>query len=140
MRIGVPLFGSDVAPRFCAADRLLLVETDGATVLSESEVSLGDGHIPRRLAEVRALGVERLLCGGFNRRFLPLAAALGVRVRWGLTGDARAAIRDCLAGTPGGTDPPPEACLGPGPWRGRRAGRGGGWGRGFGPRPGPGPR
>ena len=119
MRIGVPLFGRDVAPRFCAADRLLLVEVREGRAVSETEVALADEDIPRRLLRLRALEVDRLLCGGFSRRFVPLAETLGIGLVWGLVGDAREAARAFLAGTgnggPGrGPDGPP------GPWCRRR--------------------
>ena len=41
-----------------------------------------------RLGLLARQDVSVLICAGFNRRFLPLAENLGIRVEWGLTGRA----------------------------------------------------
>jgi len=100
MRLAVPLLGTDVAPRFCSAARVLIVEHDGGVERSRERVALPPGGIPARLVTLTHLGVSVLLCGGFNRAFRPMAERLGLRVEWRLVGPADAAIAAFLSGSP----------------------------------------
>lgn len=88
--IALPLFNDDLAPRFCYADHVLVVEADEGSVLTTQSIPMGTASGPERLDALSALGVTELLCGGFNRQFLPRAAAVGIRVHWGLAGNAMA--------------------------------------------------
>jgi len=88
MIVGVPLFGENVAPRFCSASEALLIELSGDCDRRVTRVPLVGCDCKRRLNALRGLGVDVLLCGGFNRRFLPLATGLELEVYWGLEGDA----------------------------------------------------
>lgn len=123
-RIAVPLFEGDVAPRFCFADRLRIVDVEDGTEIARREESMGETWFPGRLARLHDLRVSVLLCAGFNRDFLGQAQELGVRVVSGLVGDADAVLRAWLSGRP-------ETVRGPG-GRGRRCRAGGGGRRGRG--------
>ena len=118
MRIAVALCEEDVAPRFCSADRILVAEIEDGSVIHRQIVSVGRFDFSYRLSHLAKLGVDRLLCGGFNRRFLPMAEALGIQVTWGLWGNAESAL-DLVAS---GSTPPAIGRRG----RGRGRGRGGG--------------
>jgi predicted Fe-Mo cluster-binding NifX family protein len=111
MIIAVPLFGREVAPRFAFADRFLIAEIEDRSPGLEREEAF-TGSCPDRLLALSRAGVEVLLCGGFNRRFVPLAVSVGIRVVYGLGGDARELVA-AYTRNPG---PPPETfdC---GPWR-----------------------
>ncbi len=98
MRFAVPLFGDQVAPRFCSADELLVVDVEGGRENARSVQRLAGMDLPGRIAALARMGVERLYCGGFNARFLPLAEGLGLRVCWGLVGQAEEAVQDVLSG------------------------------------------
>lgn len=87
-KLALPLFNDDLAPRFCYADHVLLVEVGEGVVISARAVPMGRGGGSERLGYLSTLGVTELLCGGFNRQFLPRAAAVGIRVHWGLAGSA----------------------------------------------------
>ncbi len=91
-RLAIPLYGENVAPRFCVADDVLVVELDDGTVASTRDLSLAGTPWAERLHSLSAQGVTVLLCGGFNRRFVPLANNLGIQVIWGLAGRADALI------------------------------------------------
>ena len=90
--LGVPLHGDDVAPRFCSADRFMIAELDGERVHRLRRLSIPEEAWSERLARLSAAGVRVLLCGGFNRSFLPLAESLGIRVIFGLAGEAERLI------------------------------------------------
>ncbi len=87
-KLALPLFNDDLAPRFCYADHVLVVEVCDGAVASARAVPMGRGGGSERLGYLSTLGVTELLCGGFDRRFLPRATAVGIRVRWGLAGNA----------------------------------------------------
>jgi predicted Fe-Mo cluster-binding NifX family protein len=90
--LGVPLHGSDVAPRFCSADQFLIAELDGDRISRVRRLEIPDESWSKRLKLLSIAGVNVLLCGGFNRSFLPVAEGLGIRVITGLTGEAEQLI------------------------------------------------
>jgi len=90
--LGVPLHGDDVAPRFCSADQFIIAELDGDRVRRLRRLSIPEEEWPGRLERLSAAGVRVLLCGGFNRSFLPLAERFGIRVIFGLAGQAERLI------------------------------------------------
>ena len=131
MKVIVPLFGTRVAPRFGFADQLLLAEISNGRVDRTTVITMVAAGWHDRLTGLRDLGVELILCGGFNRRFEPLAHNLGISIIAGLAGDASELVetytrgeelpiaRGCRWGNPG--------CFGHGR-KGRGRGKGGGKG------------
>ena len=92
MRVAVPLFGQDVAPRFGFANTFLVAEIEDSRVLGTKLVSIETGSWANRLSNLESLGIKVLLCGGFNRAFTPLAEDLGIDIHAGLTGDAHQVV------------------------------------------------
>ena len=90
--MGVPLHGADVAPRFCSADQFMIAELDGDQVRRVRRLTIPEEEWSERLKLLSAAGVRVLLCGGFNRSFLPVAESLGIRVIAGLAGEAERLI------------------------------------------------
>ena len=90
--LAVPLHGNDVAPRFCSADRFMIAELDGGRAHRICRLTILNETWSKRLDHLSAAGVKVLLCGGFNRSFLPHAEALGIRVISGLAGEAEQLI------------------------------------------------
>ncbi len=103
--VGIPLFGTEVSPRFCFADTILVVEVGQGREQRRFITSLGDPWLPKRVADLATLGVRTLLCGAFNRAYLPTANRLGIQVITGISGEAEAALAAFLAGQilPGST-------------------------------------
>lgn len=121
MRVAIPLHGEEVSPRFCATDRFLVVDVEDGLAAARQVLPV-TGTFDERLHHLAGRGVTDLLCGGFNRHFLPLAWSLGLRVTWGLWGDAEQVLADWQQGRL----PPPIQTFsrrGRGPGCGRR-GRG----------------
>jgi predicted Fe-Mo cluster-binding NifX family protein len=90
--LGVPLHGADVAPRFCSADQFMIAELDGDQICHVRRLTIPEEAWSVRLKLLSAAGVRVLLCGGFNRSFLPVAESLGIRVIAGLAGEAERLI------------------------------------------------
>jgi hypothetical protein len=96
--IGIPLFGTEVSPRFCFADTILVVEVDRGREIRRFITSLGEPWLPRRVADLATLGVRTLLCGAFNRAYLPTANRLGIQVITGVSGESESALASFLRG------------------------------------------
>ncbi|MFH1462816.1 MAG: hypothetical protein ABIO70_00310 [Pseudomonadota bacterium] len=126
MLLALPLFGRDLAPRFCAAGSILLVRVTDHRAERSRELDVSGLPIERRLQALGDLRVDHLICCGFNRRFLFLAHSLGIRVTWGQSGPAEQVVADLIAGRL-----PPPVPPGPGQGCGMGFGRGGGPGRGW---------
>jgi len=90
--LGVPLHGDDVAPRFCSADQFMVAELERNRVRRVRRLSIPEEGCSERLKLLSTAGVRVLLCGGFNRSFLPLAESFGIRVIFGLAGEAERLI------------------------------------------------
>ncbi len=112
MRVAIPLFDKDVAPRFGFADTYLIATVDAGRVLSAEQIQSHGAEWPNRMEQLKELGVNVLLCGGFNRKFLPLAEDLGIRVFAGLAGDAHR----CAEAFARGEKMPKIFCNGFGNW------------------------
>ena len=89
MLVAIPMFGKDVSPRFGFAEEFLVADISDGNVTRERRIVVNGAGCHRRLSKLRGLGVELLLCGGFNRRFEPLAQTMGIEVVTGLAGDVK---------------------------------------------------
>jgi predicted Fe-Mo cluster-binding NifX family protein len=86
MMIAVPLFETEVAPRFCFAREILVVSVEAGEVVSRERVFAEPMTWPERIRLLERMGVELILAGGFNRCQIPMASAHGIRVVCGLRG------------------------------------------------------
>jgi predicted Fe-Mo cluster-binding NifX family protein len=91
--VAVPLFGDQVAPRFCFATEILVAEVEGGEVRSRQRVTVDGLDWPQRIRLLNRLGVRLVLASGFNRQVLPMARAHGIEIIWGLTGSAEDLLR-----------------------------------------------
>jgi hypothetical protein len=90
--VAIALFGEEVSPRFCFAEQVLVVSFVNGHEVWRNVFSLGEPWLPRRLSQLSAMGVRTLLCGAFNRAYLPNAERLGIRVVTGISGRAEDAV------------------------------------------------
>lgn len=97
-RIAIPVFGDEVAPRFCFAATLMFVDIGEGVVEQQERLDVRELGWAERLELIAARGSNIVVCGGFNRRFLPFATALGISVRWGHCGQVEALITELLDG------------------------------------------
>ena len=79
MHAAIATFGNEVSPRFCCAREALLVEVVDGREVDRSTLVLGESCNPDRLRILEGRGVTVLLCGGFDRRYLPEAERAGIR-------------------------------------------------------------
>ena len=90
--LAVAIHGNDVAPRFCSADQFAIAKLDGGRAHRICRLTIQDETGPKRLECLSVAGAHVLLCGSFNRSFLPHAETLGIRVISGLAGEAERLI------------------------------------------------
>lgn len=90
--IAIALFGDEVSPRFCFAEKALVISYVRGREVWRHVVSLGEPWLPCRISQLAAMGVRTLLCGAFNRAYLPSAEHLGIHVVTGLSGNAEDAV------------------------------------------------
>jgi predicted Fe-Mo cluster-binding NifX family protein len=110
MRVALPLFGTEVAPRFAHASELLVVEIEGGQEVSRQVLSMRALDWHQRVQLLSRLGVSVVLAGGFNRCLWPVARASGLRVYWGQCGEAGAVLAAFVRGElqdPAQPEPPP---------------------------------
>jgi len=99
VNIAAPLFEMEVAPRFGFADRVLVGQARDGAVVEWSIVAMApESTLLERLALLRQHGVVVLICGGFPRRFEPLALEMGIRVIAGAISGAKEAIETIAQG------------------------------------------
>ena len=98
MRVAIPIFGDEISPRFCFAEHVLLLDLEGRHEVARQVLPLGQSCNPDRLRLLQSRGVTLLVCGGFDRNFLPTAYSLGIHVVWGVTGALEDAVRDVVTG------------------------------------------
>lgn len=97
MLVAIATFGAEVSPRFCFAREVLVADLD-ADGDGGAPVPLGPPGYPGRLRILADRGVGLLICGGFQRSFLPVAEGAGIHVVWGIAGPVAAALADARAG------------------------------------------
>ncbi len=66
MKIAIPLFGTRVSPNFDHAQTALLVNIEGGSVRTTSELSLGPFEPLTRAAQIKSVGVDLVICGGVS--------------------------------------------------------------------------
>jgi len=98
MRAAIPIFGEEISPRFCFAEHVLLLDVEHRHEAGRKVLTLGQRCNPDRLRLLAERGVTVLVCGGFDRDFLPVAGELGLHVVWGVTGALEDAVRDVVSG------------------------------------------
>ena len=120
MRIALAVWNGRVSPVFDYSQRLLLVEVEGGRKLNEREEALLHRSPPRRMAQLRQLQVQTLICGAISRPLAALITTSGIRLIPFVAGDVKTVLNAFIAGS----------LPGPGFWmpgcgRGRGRGRGG---------------
>lgn len=96
MKVGIPLFKERISPHFGTSTRILLIETNGATIYNEAEWDVGaEGpmEFARRIVD---LGIDWLICGGIQLRLKDWLTKRGINVMDNQRGKAREVIKKIL--------------------------------------------
>jgi predicted Fe-Mo cluster-binding NifX family protein len=80
MKIAIPTWNGCVSSAFDFSHSLLLVEVENDTESERAEMSLSAQSIPEKANQLKALGVELLICGAISRPLASLVASSGIRI------------------------------------------------------------
>jgi len=129
MTVAFAVWDNRISPVFDTAGRLLLVEIEAGQVTGRREEPIQANLPGEKVARLKALGVETLVCGAISRPLAGMVAAEGIRLVPFVAGSVEEVI---AAYTQGNLPGPTFAMPGCGRRRRGRLGRGGGRGRGRG--------
>lgn len=80
MKIAVPLFGSRVSPHFGASRDVLLVVTQAGKIVHQEVMDAGTNDPLQMACLLASCGVDRLVCGGIQRRHKQWILENGIEV------------------------------------------------------------
>jgi len=92
MKIAIPVFHSNISPRFDEAQRFVLLETEGARIISRENFSTKGLSTIDKMKQLVNLGVETLICGGIDRGSLQYLSFNGIKTYSWVTGEVDDAI------------------------------------------------
>ncbi len=121
MRIALAVWKGRISPVFDHSQRLLLVEVEEGRQLNEREQTLLHRFPSRRVAQLRQLQIQTLICGAISQPLAALITASGIRLIHFVAGDFKTVLNAFLAGRLPG---PGFWMPGCGQGRGRERGRG----------------
>jgi predicted Fe-Mo cluster-binding NifX family protein len=98
MRLAIPVLGEEIAPRFCFAQRLLLVDLEGGQETGRTVLDVGSLEGNDRLRLLAERHVTFLCCSGINKLYLPFSQGLGICVSWGHNGSVEEILARLLRG------------------------------------------
>ena len=80
MKVAIPVWGNSVSTVFDFANRLMVIDVEAGQIKEQSEIKLIENTIIDKVAKLRELGVQVLLCGAISRPLENMVWASGVSV------------------------------------------------------------
>ena len=105
MKVAIPLFGSRVAPRFDCGTELLVAQVQDGAVKGAEQVNDGEGNPLQRVARLRELGADTVVCGAVTGFLLRHLTANGIRVFPWVFCEASEALEALASGRLSGMSP-----------------------------------
>ena len=98
MKLAIMLYGTRVSPRFGYSQGVMIVEVSGHQEIRRKTLETDD-YYPEQIPVVLGKeGVEVVISGGMNKDFQNLFRFQGIRVIWGIIGEADDALAAFKAG------------------------------------------
>jgi predicted Fe-Mo cluster-binding NifX family protein len=98
MKIAIPLFGTRVSPNFDHAQTALLVSIEKGCIATTKELSLSPLEPLTRVAQIKSLGIDVVICGGVSSFLQNLLKEQNIRVIPWITGEAQKALELFMRG------------------------------------------
>lgn len=131
MHIAIPVWQQRVSPVFDTAQTLLLVRVHDGHEEERKTINLVESCPPLRVARIRELGVDVLVCGAISRPLARLCQAANIELVPWVAGPVEEVLAELLTGRLPAAKYTMPGCRGRVRRRGGRGGRGGrGWGGG----------
>lgn len=96
MIVALPLFGSEISPRFDCAGEFLLVNVEGGKIAKSSFIGIQEGNPIQRARLLLERKVDKVICGGIDDFSSRLLNGLGIEVVPWVAGDVRKVIEKLL--------------------------------------------
>jgi predicted Fe-Mo cluster-binding NifX family protein len=98
MKIAIPVFENRISPRFDCAPGFRVYVTEGAEVTCIREISCQGWNDNERIAQLRTLGIDTMICGGLPNYLLGILTNRGMKIIPWVAGDASEAFALFLRG------------------------------------------
>jgi len=98
MSVGLTVWEGRISPVFEAAQRLLIIETDGGAERTRKEESLSGTFPPQRISKLLRLNVRTLICGAVSQPVAAMVNAAGIQLVPFVAGDVETVLHAYLAG------------------------------------------
>jgi predicted Fe-Mo cluster-binding NifX family protein len=99
MKIAIPSWEGRVSPVLDSASNLLVIEVRDQREVGRSEHLIADNTIAQRCNMVKALGIDRIICGAVSNPFGRMLASSGIKLYPGITGAVEEVLQAFLNGT-----------------------------------------
>ena len=99
MIVGIPVFGSEVSPRFDCAKEIMLIRIEGGKIVDQKNVAVGETSSLHILKILSAWKVQHVICGGIDDFSKRMLKGLKIGVFPWVSGSARQALEEFLGNT-----------------------------------------
>jgi len=119
MKLAIPIYNVNVSNVFDFAHKLLLVDIENSKEINRSEVVLDSQLLPQRVALLKTIGTDVLVCGAISRPLADMVMASGIEIFPYITGHIDNVLQAYMTGQLSN----PEFSM-PGYWPGAQKGFG----------------
>jgi len=96
MKIGVTANGACVSTVFDFSKRLSVFDINGHTICCQNEITLEQSIISMRVAQLRILEIDTLICGAISEPAIMMIRHSGIRLIAGITGNINLVVTACI--------------------------------------------
>ncbi len=100
MIIAIPLFGSEVSPRFGCAALFLIARVEEGRIVELKRIGMEESNSIQRIRKVADWKVNKLICGGIDGFCTRILNGMGIQVIPWAAGNAQEALEKHIAGLP----------------------------------------
>lgn len=96
MVVAIPIFGSEVSPRFDCAKEILLVNVEEGKIIDHKTVEIRQTNPLHRARILSVWKVQQLICGGIDDFSMRMLNGLGIQVFPWFSGEAQKVLENFL--------------------------------------------
>ena len=99
MILAIPVFGSEVSPRFDCAKEIMLIRIEGGKIMDRKNVAVVETSSLHIVKVLSAWKVQQVICGGIDDFSNRMLKGLGIRVSPWVSGNACQVLEEFLVNT-----------------------------------------
>ncbi|HDD35208.1 MAG TPA: hypothetical protein ENF30_00230 [Candidatus Desulfofervidus auxilii] len=96
--VGIPVFGSRVAPRFDCASKMLILEIEKGKLSNQKEINLSWQNPLSVINQMRSMAINVLICGAIPCFWMRILSGCGIKVISWVSGEWQEAFDLFLKG------------------------------------------